>query len=67
MGRYRTDGPQVGWIVLGSGEIVPPEEYERRQAALTPAQRALQERIVGHFKRMGDELREAHEELKRNS
>ena len=60
---YGTDGPQVGWIVLAGGEVVPPEEYERRQAALTPAQRELQAKIAGHFAREAQALRKAPEGL----
>lgn len=61
---YSSEGPQVGWIALANGEFVPPEEYERRQAALTPEQRALQERIAGGFARIADEMRVAHEAIK---
>jgi hypothetical protein len=51
-------------IVMGDWSVITPEEYERREAALTPARRQLRDLIVGSYARAAENLREAHEELK---
>jgi hypothetical protein len=44
--------PGPGWVLMGDGEIVPPEEAERRATNRTPAQ----ERILRGFERAADEI-----------
>jgi hypothetical protein len=48
-----------GDIVLGSGEVVSPEEYQRRLALLAPGRRRRQEAIREHFAAVAATLRAA--------
>jgi hypothetical protein len=50
-----------GMIVMGDGSVITPEEYERREAALTDEERRLRDILVGRFGKMAQDLREAHE------
>jgi hypothetical protein len=43
------------------GVVISREEFERRQAAMTPGQRRVSEMLFGHFRREADEMREAHQ------
>lgn len=43
------------------GVVISREEFDRRQAAMTPGQRRVSEMLFGHFRREADKLRAAVE------
>jgi hypothetical protein len=55
-----TEPDDVVMVIAGQMRVVSQEEAARREAALTPAQRALRDRIMGQFEREAEKLRDGH-------
>jgi hypothetical protein len=55
------DGKRM--VVMGDFRVITQTEYEAIEAAKTPEKRALEARILGHFAREAEAMREAARNL----